>query len=326
MIKNEITDEDDYLDEDEDDYYEDDIDINVNLEDLDDDRLDYDSNQLDAIKSVSHILKKVKKIVNKFNKSTPLTSRLREVQNSHNSLTLINDIKIRWNSSLLMIQRFLCLYDFILKIIKEDNDLNKSHSKYLLTSIDMLVLECLIELLQPFKLTTDKLSKGKYVTIDLSISAMLYSRHKILSLSFKNDICNQLKSLLLGSFNFYVNKYEVFSNQIYMASAFLSPHAKYFNYASDKEKESFIKIGTNYIKQTWTKLGTEAGISATETISIENVKTPISTRSSDSFFGENYVNLELINSNTIDHEIKLVLEQETRNQKLTLNQFWKEIR
>jgi hypothetical protein len=54
---------------------------------------EYDQEQLNALKTVAKILKKVKKVVALFNSSIPL----RELLVKRTKLTLINDIKIRWN-------------------------------------------------------------------------------------------------------------------------------------------------------------------------------------------------------------------------------------
>lgn len=44
---------------------------------------------------------------------------------------------------------------------------------------------------------------------------------------------------MLDSFNFYLEKYELLNNKIYMAAALLSPGFKKFNYATREEQERF---------------------------------------------------------------------------------------
>ena len=111
--------------------------------------------------------------------------------------TLINDIKIRWNYTLLMIERYLENYNHELTLITNSPAHNKSHSKYFLQTEDIEVLECLKILLKPFHTVTEILSGEKYSTLDLVLHSVLYLRHKISNENFKNSIGVYLKDLLL---------------------------------------------------------------------------------------------------------------------------------
>ena len=62
-----------------------------------------------------------------------------------------------------------------------------------------------------------------------------------------------LKNLLIESFNFYIQKYEVLNNKIYMAASVLSQKFKSSKYAPEEEKNRFQSEGENYIKDLWKK-------------------------------------------------------------------------
>lgn len=187
---------------------------------------------------MDQLLRKSKKIVLLFSKSIPLLEQLVE----RTGLTLINDIKIRWNYTLLMIDRYLNTYDDVLHIITNSSKHNSSHSKYLLVTEEINVLNCLKQLLKPFYTVTQILGGEQYSTLDLVLNSTLYIRRKITNLEFQeNSTAWILKKLLLESFEFYIEKYNVLNNSTYMGAAILSPRFKSFQYATDEEKKKIFK-------------------------------------------------------------------------------------
>jgi len=86
----------------------------------------YHSEQIKALVTVGKSLKKVIKIVKLFNKSV----QLRELLIARTQLTLINDIKIRWNYNLLMIKRYLELYDDVIDIVTNSTKHEKIYKKH----------------------------------------------------------------------------------------------------------------------------------------------------------------------------------------------------
>ena len=100
-------------------------------------------------------MKKIKKIVHLFNMSTHLRQQLI----SRCGLTLINDIKIRWNYTLLMIERYLSQYDDVIHIITNSPAHNKKYTKYFLSDNEKDILGCVKQILKPFYVATQILGK-----------------------------------------------------------------------------------------------------------------------------------------------------------------------
>ena len=223
--------------------------------------------------------------------------------------TLINDIKIRWNYTLLMIERYLENYNHVLTLITNSPAHNKSHSKYFLQTEDIEVLECLKILLKPFHTVTEILSGEKYSTLDLVLHSVLYLRHKISNENFKNSIGVYLKDLLIESFNFYIQKYEVLNNKIYMAASVLSRKFKSSKYATEEDKNRFQSKGENYIKDLWKKINNNIDQSS---------ETPQSKSSCNSFFGQDFEE-ENQQGSTIEKELNLL---RLDNANTELRQFW----
>jgi hypothetical protein len=268
----------------------------------------YHSEKIKALVTVGKTLKKVKKIVKLFNKAL----QLREVLIARTQLTLINDIKIRWNYTLLMINRYLELYDDVIDIVTNSTKHEKIYKKYFLTEDDIDLLNCLSALLKPFYSVTQILSGDTYITIDKVLHSILYIRDKINKFNPDESVPIQkiLKDLLLESFNFYDAKYKLLDNVIYMSAALLSPKFKYFNFLTETEKEKFIKFDETNIKKIWDDIKNEEKPG--------DLNTPISTLSNTSFFGEGFTN-DSIQDREIENELNLIrLEKFTGD----LSSFW----
>jgi len=117
----------------------------------DNDDYDYGDDQKNALKYVGKILKKVKKIIILFRKSTQMGEALLKSQHDSKPLVLIMDVKHRWNFTFLMIERYLSLYENVHDLISNDNKHSKKYSKYFLNEKDRSILYGLIKLLKPFR-------------------------------------------------------------------------------------------------------------------------------------------------------------------------------
>ena len=295
-ITENIFEEGDFLDE-----------IINDFEDSDDYDYDYDNNQKNALKSVGIILKKVKKIIILFRKSTQMAEALLKSQNDSKPLVLIMDVKHRWNYTLLMIERYLRLYDNVYELISNNNKYNKKYNKYFLNDKDRSILICLSKILKPFHTVTVKLGGDKYSTIDLVLNAVLYIRTKIND-STDNEFeeCKTLKKLLLDSLNFYLDKYKVLSNPIYMAASMLSPQFKEFTYATEDEKKDFEIIGYEYIKNIHAQVNNPD----------EKRNGPYTPLSGESFFGKNKIPSE---TPDLDHQLFLLNKENWNGCVLNVN-------
>ena len=106
-------------------------------------------------------------------------------------------------------------------------------------------------------------------------------------------------------------KYKLLDNVIYMSAALLSPKFKYFYFATETEKEKFIKFGETNIKKIWDDIKNDEKPG--------DLSTPISTRSNSSFFGEDFTN-DSIQDREIENELNLIrLEKFTGD----LSSFWR---
>ncbi len=77
---------------------------------------------------------------------------------------------------------------------------------------------------------------------------MLYIRYKInKSLTGTSRECEILQNLLIDSFNFYMERYNAFENEIYIAACMLNPNCFNFNY--EEEKRKFHAICKTYIQE-----------------------------------------------------------------------------
>jgi hypothetical protein len=142
-----------------------------------------------------------------------------------------------------MIERYLELYVDVLTIITNSPKHNKTYHKYFLNAEELRVLECLKQLLKPFYTVTLILSGEKYSTIDMALNSILYIRKKLekVNIDRENSIDCVLQKLLMDSFQFYMNKYNLIENKIYISAALLSPAFKNFKHATLEEKETFLR-------------------------------------------------------------------------------------
>ena len=73
-------------------------------------------------------------------------------------------------------------------------------------------IEC-IEVLKPFYKVTVNLSGQKYTTISIEQHSCYYLRHKLAE-KHEDPIANKFQEILSESFEFYMQKYEVFENSL----------------------------------------------------------------------------------------------------------------
>ena len=83
---------------------------------------DYEAEELECLKSIKMVIKRIKSLVTAFNHSTFLGNQLIEAQKAASNVfllyekffkILIQDVKTRWNSTHALIDRYLLLFKYL---------------------------------------------------------------------------------------------------------------------------------------------------------------------------------------------------------------------
>jgi len=222
---------------------------------------EYSFQELETLEIMNGILQKMKRLVSAFHKHTYLSNKLLEKQkHCENPLTFNfqeQELDVCLNSTCLLIDRYIQLKSQAEQVIREQAKSNNKktiyhkYQKTFLTQQELDTVVLLRDILKPFLFVTKTLKTHKYLRIDLVIHSVLYIRYKINELTHENEMhTNQIKSLMLNSFNFYVEKIELFSNRLLICAALLSPKYRSFRFSLTNEKQNFIKIGKEFLMET----------------------------------------------------------------------------
>ena len=183
-------------------------------------------NSMELKNQVFQLLKKIRRLIRMIQKSSILTSFLRqEIQRKQTNSTntndstnakktkfndLVHDFCVRWNSTYLMLVRLLSLQQIVnnmtyspqssvgltSKQVKKLRSLTISH-------VEWELVQALVNVLAPFYLATKCVSGRRYTTLSLSYwiteNLSTYLTTKLMDSSFESS----LKDLLLDQFNYY---------------------------------------------------------------------------------------------------------------------------
>ncbi|XP_050296176.1 E3 SUMO-protein ligase ZBED1 isoform X1 [Anthonomus grandis grandis] len=127
---------------------------------------------------VKVIINKVKTIVTYFKQSVVAADELRIIQPANNTLRLIQSVPTRWNSTYLMLERFLSLCEYIVQIL-----LKNSKAPTMLGASDVDTIKELLHILGPIKTVSEEVSGEQYVTASKIIPIINCLFKKIDSLS-----------------------------------------------------------------------------------------------------------------------------------------------
>ncbi|CAF1303921.1 unnamed protein product [Rotaria sp. Silwood1] len=174
------------------------------------------------------------------------------------------DMKIRWNSSFVMISRFVFFNSIITSLTYNPSEqINLKQSQYRklkklsFTSLDWSILKVLENILAPFNNSTTVLSCRRRPTLSICKPVI---RGLINFLKVADDaphtLENLLKKQLLLNLNFYLNKHITDEqNKAMLISSFLDPATcPYISCDDQKEAETII---SNEAQQHYTKLNSQ---------------------------------------------------------------------
>ena len=227
---------------------------------------EYSGLELEILELMNGILKKMKCLVSAFNKYSYLNNQLLEKQkNLENPLTFnFKDQELETSINITIchqIERYIQLKSQAEEVIREQAKSNNKktiyhkYQKTFLTQSELDVVVVLRDMLKPFLFVAKTLKNHKFLRIDLVIHSILYIRYKISEFTHENEQhINQIKSLMLNSFNFYVEKFELLSNRLIISAALLSPKYRSFRFSLPSEKQNFIRIGKEFIMETLIKI------------------------------------------------------------------------
>lgn len=217
--------------------------------------LPYSDLELETLKSVNAIIKKVEILVKLFIDSNELNDQLIAKQEKNpitfKIIKVIKKIKTYWCYLFTMFDRYIKLEKFVQQILSDSNEY-KHYEEYFLIDTEIQILLSINLLLTPFIKTLEK----KIITLDYSLAGCLYIRKKLNKLDFdsnNNEISKKIKSIMLDSFNFYIEQYEILNNPLLISAMFLSPRYFSFSNCTQNEKENFLKVAKQYSFDVWKK-------------------------------------------------------------------------
>ena len=156
---------------------------------------------------INELLKRIRGMVKFIRKSSLIDAHVREKMASTNEQKgLVCDLRIRWNSTWLMLERFLMHRDVINSIISSPDRISglekKQKSKlrsFVMSHDDWEMVACIHHILHPFLIATKILSAQKYPTL----GAAFYVARKLEIFLSENDNDSPIVSVIKQNLRFH---------------------------------------------------------------------------------------------------------------------------
>ena len=162
---------------------------------------------------------------------------------------LVQDMVVRWNSTLMMLTSIFEAHGSIRIVICNDSITKSNYQHELLSENELNIVEDLIFLLQPFLEITKLLSASEYVTSSIIIPAVtrltkcLQNFKSIHGNNFIEEIASSMQNDLKVRSQVY------FENSLLIAATFMDPRYRSFKFIEDQDKrDQTFSIAYNYIK------------------------------------------------------------------------------
>ncbi|GBP71214.1 hypothetical protein EVAR_18007_1 [Eumeta japonica] len=157
-----------------------------------DDNASYDTNfRLQPIDEIKRVLDETRSLVKLFRKSPLKNSQLQNYVKAEfgKELSLLLDVKTRWNSIIVMAERFLKLKNCVKKALIDLNMLDKWNED------NLLLLQSIVDLLQPVKIAVEALGRqnATLLTAEAIIDVLL---KKIQSTTTNDDLSSRFLETL----------------------------------------------------------------------------------------------------------------------------------
>lgn len=196
------------------------------------------------------IVVKCKKTAQAFHQSNILSEQLENKQEELgiNQHKLIQEVPTRWNSTYLMMERIFEQVKAINAVFRERAHKNK-YNHLLFGDEEIKDLEDIIEIMEDFYVVTCELSATKYPSSSLVIPLFSCLKENLKTQNTDSSLVIVIKKMLSYYMNFYLRKYSVLENPIFVTATFLDVRTKEFTRFDEKQKKAFIKLATESIKK-----------------------------------------------------------------------------
>lgn len=165
---------------------------------------------------------------------------------------LVQDLVTRWNSTLAMLISISESHSAIRLVITSDPERRAKYQHELLTDLELVIIEDLIVLLDPFLEMTKLVSGSKYVTISVVLPAIttLLECLALFEPTKGNEFLRDVAVKMFDNLNDRTTKH--FENRLMLAATFMDPRYRNFKFIKDQsDRDIAIFRAEAYIKSVF---------------------------------------------------------------------------